>query len=108
MEDAEMSLVVRFHDPSPSYAAGFEVGRLWCWMEERRDEITGDGLPFRSANLPTIEEMAAHHGYEVERGAEHDGGWVSLVMRRLPPKPAPKLRLIDGGLSAPAQPEEAP
>ena len=108
MEDIEMSLVVRFHDPSPSYAAGFEVGRIWCWMEERRKEITGDGIPFRLENLPTIEAMAKHHGYEVGRGSEFEGGWVMLNMRLKPEMPKHRLRVIDGGLSAPAQREEAP
>lgn len=96
-------LVVAFPDESPSFARGFEAGKLWEEMDVW--DLVGHGLieaTTMTENREVIRRMAVARGWEVDVTPTETEGWDYTVLNKLggqPVTPNPQgFRIIKGGI----------
>ena len=74
MTEHGYELVIAFEDQSPSFAHGFEAGRVWQQFKDRKPYIT-DTVSHDNAEL--YSQMAARSDYILELKDIGDG-WMTL------------------------------
>lgn len=70
-----LSLIMPFHDQSPSYAYGFEAGKLYAEMQSNKRVIEGT---YHECNHQQLLLSAQTNGYKVVSVSSLGDDWVSL------------------------------
>lgn len=89
MENEEFKPLMPFFDESHSFTNGFECGMLWVKMQA--GEPIGGELPVHTENLPQIQLMCKHFGYEIEV-KPYDETWTFIKTKHANQQPGPANR----------------
>lgn len=101
LQSSGWSLVLAFPDETPSFAHGFEAGRIYeriCRMNVGEDAVAEIVEITNAENRELVQRMAAVKGWAVEIAPTGTEGWDSVTFRKTGPsskRPNPNgLRIV--------------